>query len=87
MNATADDRTAHKLLDGVDPSCEWREANKPAICTTEASWLLRVSCGDSAFFCDAHRSTFDADLGERSETPRCANHGGRGVRYDWVRVD
>lgn len=87
MNATADDQTAARLLDGADPSCEYREAGKPPLCATEAAWMLRVSCGDSAFFCEAHRETFAATLRARSETPRCSNHGGRGVLYDWVRID
>ena len=87
MQTTADDQTARRLLEGADPSCEYREANKPPLCATEASWMLRVSCGDSAFFCEAHRERFDQDLGARKETPRCANHGGRGVLYDWVRID
>ena len=85
MNPTIVDE-AHRLLDGIEPTCEHRSASGEMTCCTEASWLLRVSCGHSAFFCESHRATMSADLGQRGQALRCAGHGGKRVLYDWVAV-
>lgn len=84
MNPTVVDE-AHRLLDGIEPTCEYRSADGEMVCSTEAAWLLRVSCGDSAFFCDGHRDTLTRDLGN-GDALYCAGHGGRRVQYDWVAI-
>lgn len=85
MNPTVVDE-AHRLLSGIEPTCEYRSAGGEMTCSTEATWLLRVSCGDSAFFCDGHRQTTMTGLAERGEALRCARHGGKRVLYDWVAI-
>lgn len=75
---------AHRLLEGIEPTCEYRDPDGVMRCSTEAAWLLRVSCGDSAFFCAGHREVMGRSLAERGMTLRCAGHGGRRVQYDWV---
>ncbi len=86
MNPAADVDEAHRLLDGIEPTCEYRSARGEMICSTEAAWLLRVSCGDSAFFCDGHRGAMEHSLTAGGEALYCAGHGGKRVLYDWVAV-
>lgn len=86
MNPAADVDEAQRLLDGVEPTCEYRDPDGVMRCSTEATWLLRVSCGDSAFFCEGHRRTMESSLRERGAALYCAGHNGRRVQYDWVEI-
>lgn len=85
MNPTVVDE-AHRLLSGIEPTCEYRSEHGEMTCSTEAEWMLRVSCGDSAFFCEGHRRTMESSLRERGAALYCAKHGGRRVQYDWVEI-
>ena len=85
MNPTVVDE-AHRLLDGLEPTCEYRSERGELTCSAEAAWLLRVSCGDSAFFCEGHRRTMENSLRERGPALYCAGHKGRRVQYDWVEI-
>lgn len=86
MNSATHVDEAHRLLEGIEPTCEYRDPDGLMRCCTEASWLLRVSCGDSAFFCEGHRRTMESILRERGAALYCAAHKGRRVQYDWVEV-
>lgn len=83
MNPTVLDE-AHRLISSVEPTCEYRSAHGEMTCSTEAAWLLKVSCGDSAFFCDGHREATASALSARREALYCAGHGGKRVWYDWI---
>lgn len=84
MRAAAPVDEAERLLDGVEPTCEYRSAGGALTCSAEASWLLRVSCGDSAFFCDGHKATMSRGALGTERVLYCAGHDGRRVIYDWV---
>lgn len=75
---------AHRLLDSIEPTCENRGPSGEMDCSAEATWMLRVSCGDSAFFCEGHQQVTDAEISRRDKALRCARHGGAPVGYDWV---
>lgn len=85
MNPSTIDE-AQRLLSGLGPTCEYRKAGEEASCSAGATWLLQVSCGDSAFFCQEHHGTIAGELAQRGATLRCAGHGGKLVLYDWVAI-
>lgn len=86
MGPTSDVDEAQRLLEGIEPTCEYRDPDDVMRCSTEASWLLRVSCGDSAFFCTAHQRTMECSLKARGAALYCAEHKGARVQYDWVEI-
>lgn len=86
MTTASDFDEAQRLLEGIEPTCEYHDADGVMRCSTEASWMLRVSCGDSTFFCSGHQRAMERSLSERGAALHCAGHGGRRVGYDWVEI-
>lgn len=75
---------AHRLLQNLEPTCEHKKPEAEQACSAEADWMLRVSCGDSALFCDGHQEETKRHLGEGETALYCGRHGGRRVLYDWI---
>lgn len=77
---------ARRLIESVEASCEYRSAHGVMTCSTEAEWVLRVSCGDSTTLCDEHAVRTRVGLQGQGRTLHCARHGGMRVLYDWERL-
>ena len=85
MSATVTDE-ARDLLDSLTPpSCEWRTHDGDPVCGAPAAWLMRASCGDSAYFCEPHKQRMHAQL--FVQPVFCARHPELGrILFDWIGV-
>lgn len=86
MSAVAIDDRARELLDALDaPRCEWQIRAGVPTCGAEAVWLMSASCGDAAYFCEAHKQRMHAQV--FTQPVFCSRHPELGrVLFDWRRV-
>ena len=79
--------TVEELLGTLEPpSCEYRLRTN-GDCADAAIWLLRLSCGDSMYLCDAHQAQMKAWMSGDEEHVHCRFHRELGpIGLDWMPV-
>ncbi|QDP45557.1 hypothetical protein SEA_FUZZBUSTER_73 [Microbacterium phage FuzzBuster] len=83
----ADPYTIEELLGTLEPPhCEYRMQTSTE-CGDPASWLLRLSCGDTMYHCDAHKAQMEAWISGDGKPVYCFYHRELGkILREWVKI-